>query len=322
MPKTLIQNILMRYVKKVYPKQTAEKLMEALNISRSNAYKRLNGNKPISLDETYKLCHFLNLKLENIIPKSDGQVVVNMASIDKPFEKLEDYPNYLLRLLSYINQLPDSEIIYLTNEIPVCYFFTSPLLAAFKMYMWSRNTFHQENLTNRIFQPQLIIGQANFDNICKKMISLYENVPRTEIWTGGILRRSLSQFTYCHQSGLFENKETIYNLVSELRKVLKKNLSNHPYSNSGAKERLLYNQPYFSAEDIILIKSSHQKRVIATFFNPDYFISSDERLIEKSEKRLQHFINKSNLIAGELQKEAYFSTFLAQIEIFLKELEH
>ena len=167
MSKTLIQNILMRYIKELYPDKTADKLIEALNISRSNAYKRLNGDKPISLDETYKLCHHLGIKLEDIIPKSDGQVVINMASIDKPFEKLEDYPNYLLRLLEYINKLPSSEIIYLSNEIPICYFFTSPLLAAFKMYMWGRNTFHQEELNHRIFQPQLIMSDPNFNKICQ-----------------------------------------------------------------------------------------------------------------------------------------------------------
>lgn len=318
MSNTRIQSILMGHIKRKHPRHTAEKIMKVLNISRSNAYKRLNGHKPLSLDETYKLCYHLDLKLEDILPKSDGQVVVNMASIDKPFETIEDYPNYLLRLLTYINRLDQAELIYLTNEIPVCYFFTSPLLAAFKMYMWSRNTFHNEDLANRTFQPRLIIEGEQFSKICKGMITLYENIPRTEIWTGGILKRSLSQFLYCQQAGLFGKKETIIDLTAELKRIVQKNLSNQPDYTKNAKMRLLYNQPYFSAEDIIFIKSPSQKRVISTFFNPDYFISSDYRLINKSEKRLQHFINKSNLIAGEVQRDNYLSGIIQQIDDFLR----
>lgn len=47
--------------------------MKILDITRSNAYKRINGQKPISLDESYRLCNYLGLKLEDIIPKTDSQ---------------------------------------------------------------------------------------------------------------------------------------------------------------------------------------------------------------------------------------------------------
>lgn len=295
-----LQTVLLHQIKKKGFTNIEKLFKEVLGLTKSSAYRRVRGETTLALDEAYKLCKHCGITLENIIAKTEGQVVINMASVDKAFETHLDYPKYLLKILRYITSLPAGEIIYLTNEIPVCYFFTSPLMAAFKMYVWGRNTFHQEALAERQFQPDLLTQDPEFKDICWEMITLYEQIIRTEVWTTGVLKRSLSQIAYCESAGLFENKKTAENLRKETDAILKKTLSPQPHFTKSANRRHLYYQPFFSAEDIILIKTDGKpKQVISTFFNPDYFISDDSRLLSRSTRRLDFLLSKSELVVNE-----------------------
>ncbi len=311
-----IQSVLMHQIRKKQPKNTAQVIADILHISKSSAFRRLSGEKIVSVDEAYLLCKHFEITLENIIAETDGQVIISMASAGKEFQTMTAYPQYLLSLLRYITGLPEGKIIYLTNEIPVCYFFTSPLLAAFKMYVWSRNTFHQPNLEDLPFSFNITAQQEGFTEICEEMINLYERIERTEVWTAGVLQRSLSQIKYCESAGLFAEKDMPDKLVAELEIIIDKTLSSTPDFTKRAKPRHLYFQPYFAAEDIILIKTGdYPLQIISTFFNPDYFISGDKRLIPKAVQRLDFMIRNSDAVKNKksrialsqiLQKEINF----------------
>lgn len=309
-----LQSVLFHQINKKGYSNAAKLMQEVLGVNKSSAYRRKRGETPLTLDEAYKLCKHCGITLENIIAKTEGQIVINMASVDEDFKLQLDYPKYLLGLLRYITSLPDCEIIYLTNEIPVCYFFTSPLLAAFKTYVWGRNTFHQEALAERSFQPELFMQNPEFKEICREMIDLYEKIERTEIWTTSILRRSMAQIAYCRDVRLFTDDTTEKKLTRNIESILRKTLSDKPHYNKTAQPRHLYYQPYFSAEDIILIKTKGiPVKVISTFFNPDYFISDESRLLSRSVIRLDYLIRKSEIVDNEKAREAMHKTMFKQI---------
>lgn len=318
MSENTLQKALMRYIKReISHIKPVEAIMEAFGISKSTAYLRLEGKKTISLDEAYTLCKFLNIDLRTLFPTKNNEVIVSIESIDKPFKGIKDYPNHLLKMLNYIDQLPGAQGTYLSNEIPVPYFFSSPLLTSFKMYVWARNTFKQEHLHNAQFQPNLIWREEGVKELAKNIIELYTRLERKEIWTSNILNRTFSQIRYCKKVSLFQNKEIINEILDELKRILKRFLKER---NSGNEIRELYYQPYFSAEDIMLIDSPVDKRIIATFFSPDYFTSTNKRLITSSREKLKDIISSSEHLINEENKISLYGKLEVRIEEFRKEI--
>ena len=76
---------------------------ELLNISYDSVYRRIRGEKPISLNELKILCEHFHLSLDQVLQFKTDTVVFNAPEINGSDPDFSEYLNGVLKQMKYFN---------------------------------------------------------------------------------------------------------------------------------------------------------------------------------------------------------------------------
>src|SRR6185436_2362531 len=114
----------------------ADEVAELLGISNDSAYRRIRGDKPISLEEIQKLCAHYHISIDQVISVDSDSTVFFGRHLDGDNFDLDGYLDYLLLNLKEIGKAKEKMFFYEAKDLPLFYFFQYPELAAFKLFFW------------------------------------------------------------------------------------------------------------------------------------------------------------------------------------------
>jgi BetR domain len=319
MEATNIQIRFFQHLKALLPPHIAmvDEVADLLEISNDSAYRRIRGEKPIDLQETYKLCSHFKISMDQLLHlQSDAFIfsgILRNAS-DNNFEKwLENFH----RQFEFVNSFERKHLNYLMKDIPPFVHFHIPELASFKFFFWMKSILHNEDLKGAKFSfndP----GYEKFHIISKKIIQIYSQIPTTEIWNIESINSSLRQIEFYREAGSFKNIEDVkllYDKTEELINHIEKqaelgvkfNIGQKPAANA-AEYRLFVNELILG--DNTILAELNNTRI--TFLNHSvlYFVSTrDERFNTAMFISLENLIKKSTMISkiGEKERVAFFN---------------
>jgi hypothetical protein len=330
MNKTDIQHNFFESIKASLPRNMslADVVATVLEISNDSAYRRIRGEKMLSLEEIQLLCNHCKISVDEVLSLQTNATSFSGRFLEASTFSLDKYLQDMLEQLSHINHLDRPELIYFCKDVPIFQYFMFPELAAFKFYVWMKT----------LVPGQPVNGQSeSIDSIMtsllaysKKLADIYVRVPGIEILSPGNTATTQWQIEYARDAKLFRSEvemEVLYDKLHEMNDHMerqaeagKKFLPGQAHA-SGADYKLYVND-FVIGDNTVLIKAESAEACFINHNAINYFFTRDKRFIQYTARFLDNVIRKSILIssAGEKERSMFFNHTRGQIDQSRKNL--
>lgn len=306
-----IQSLFLDQIKrKLNPNETlADKLAEILNISRDSAYRRIRGETVLSLDEAKLLCLRYGISLDNLITGSGDMVSFHYRVVDTTTFTFDKWLKSILSNLETLRQFPEKQLIYFAKDIPVFYYFNSPLLGPFKMFFWMSSVLRTESFRGVKFSPDHVSPSVVATG--QQVYKLYSETPRIEIWSDETLNVTLRQIEFYHECGFLAEPQYAGQLCDEYLSLVKEIRS---WATAGYKEKPeyrfnLYKNDLLIADNTIFFRMGDKRMTFIPSNTMNILTTSDDSFCKKTEDYLINLTSKSILIStsGEKDRNKFFN---------------
>jgi hypothetical protein len=308
-----IQEVLFQMIKAKLPSNISfvHDLSELLGISYDSAYRRIRGEKELSLAELKAICHHYDVSIDTLFGMQSTQVIFESLALGEDGFTFE---NWLMSLLEGIKRVYSShqrDIIYAAKDLPVFYYFEWPEIAAFKMQFWQKTLIPDSEYENKLISLE---APQNLFELGHQMLSYYIRIPTVEIWSEATIASILRQIEFCYVSGFFANTEDVFRLCDSLDSWL--NHVQHqaecgfqfklgtPAEGVENSYRLYINEVLVS-DNTILVTMDGQKTSYYTYNVINQLITTNQTFCNQVDKTLRNLMQKSTLISGTSAKERH-----------------
>ncbi|HEY4327114.1 MAG TPA: helix-turn-helix domain-containing protein [Mucilaginibacter sp.] len=321
-----LQQSFFNYIKSKIPAHIslADEIANLLNISNDSAYRRIRGEKVISLEEINKLAGHFKLSLDQILGLKGSDSIVFSGKYVRP--ETFDFDMYLkqmLKDLTYLNSFKNRELIYFCKDMVVFYWFSYPELAAFKNFAWMKTLLQFPALAHQpfdfsVFEKSLLETGVN-------IIKQYTLLPSIEIMNVGNIHTTLYQIEYYKTARMFSSDtdlEVIYQqlhaLVDHLQRQAEAGVKFLPgeKQNSQSVEYNLYVNDFLVGDNsnLAIIEGSKMSFIAHNLVN--YLSTSNENHTNYHHSFLKNVMSKSILLSksGERLRAGFFYLIHEEIE--------
>jgi hypothetical protein len=205
-----IQQQLFSYLKNHLPAHLslADELCQLLDISADSAYRRIRGEKPLTLSDLKKICDHYQLSLDQVLQLQNDTVVFRASDLHKDSFPFSEILSNLLSQVKYFNSFREKHILYLCKDLPIWHFFHFPELAAFKTFFWAKTIHNEKAFANRQFSLKEF-DYEEYYNAGQLIIKEYNLVPSVEIWNQESINSTISQLGFYKEAGVFSDIKEI-----------------------------------------------------------------------------------------------------------------
>lgn len=313
-----------QHLKSLLPPHLAmvDEVAELLGISTDSAYRRIRGEKPIDLEETYKLCNHFKISMDQLLHLQSDAFVFSGILKNSTGNSFEIWLENLLRQFQYVNGFEKKHFYYLMKDIPPFVYFQVPELARFKYFFWIKSILHYDEFKGVKFSfddPRY----DKFQETSKKIIHLYNMMPTSEIWNMENVNNTLRQVQFYLEAGSLQKKdaEVIYDKTEELINHVERQaelgvkftFGQEPSPNA-VSYRLFVNELILGDNTIL----AELNDTYITFLNHSviYFVATrNEQFNKVMFENIQNLMKKSTMIStvGEKERVAFFNKMRKKI---------
>jgi hypothetical protein len=326
MTDTNLQKDLFNQIKTLLPPHVSmvDTIAELLSISYDSVYRRIRGEKPISLDELKLICEHFNLSLDQVLQLHSNKVLFTDNEANETISSFIQYEKGLIQQLQYFNQFQKKDLLYLCKDIPVFHFFYFKELAAFKAFFWAKSILNEPEFENRNFNLHDFEATEYFD-LGKKILEGYNEIPSTELWNYESINSTVLQIEYYRDAGIFETTKDLYAVVdsfdatlAHLQKQVEKGRKFMPgIGEAGYKAPLkFYINEIILGNNSILVTLDDAKTVFINHIVLKYISTTDKRFTAKAFGNFQNLVSRSVLISetGEKERNKFFKLLRERVQ--------
>jgi BetR domain len=288
----------------------AEEVASLLKISTDSAYRRLRGEKIVTLDELYAIAVHYRISLDQLMNIETGSFLFSGNLLNSKTFRYDAYLTGMMHNVAYFNSFKEKHFFYLCKDTPIFHYFNSNDLAAFKYFFW---------MGNLVYFPEFRNKKVSFDEypdelkeLGKKIIHLYGQIDSSEVWNMESWNTTLHQLDYYLDSQMFESDKDALRVYEATEKILEhleeqaKRGYKFDIDDPGKKPLGKYNM-YFNETVIqdnsmmVLLDNSKMAMVPHTAIN--YMMTRDMTYCENYYQYVQNLIRRSTLISEVSEKE-------------------
>src|SRR3990172_1432304 len=319
-----IQQVIFQQIKERLPAHLSfvDEIADLLEISNDSAYRRIRGEKEISLEETKKICHNLKISFDTFINNTNDVIPFYQVSFDEDKFNLKQYLNSLLDNITLAGNADEKEMIYVTNDFTVFQLFQIPELATFKLFFWGKTGMGYSGFKDKLFSMDFF---KETHEIIGKIARLYVKIPTIEIIGEDAVNSLLRQVKYYMVSVFFKNKEVALLLCDKISELV-----NHLQKQSELGYKFLYGTKpagiegnytlYYNeilmVDGIVLIRMDNNRICYITTNPMNYIHTTNSGFYDANYIWIKNLIKKSSLISGVSEKDRnrYFLKIKYQIQ--------
>ncbi len=319
------QQALFNHIKGLVPPNLAlvDAVAEVLNISNDSAYRRIRGEKPISLDEVRTLATHFKISIDQLLHlKSDAFLFTGRITNNSDF-KYENWLESVAYLLQMFQTMGPSHLIYHAKEIPFYYYFMVPEIAAFKSYFFMKSILYYEDWKTAKFS--LSDDYSRYHPLMQKCSDLYSILPSTEIWSIENITTTLHQIEFYRITGSLRSNDDARILLDKLDLVI-----DHLEKQAEYGVKLYYGQDPSTSKvpfkmfvnelimgdnmQVIQMKDKYLTGINHSVIN--FVTTTDESFNSYMKKTLENVAQKSTLISEVNEKERllFFNRLRAKVQ--------
>jgi len=287
-----------------------EEIARVLGVSVDGVYRRMRGEKTISLDELQLLCSHYRISVDRLLNISDNGFFFQGSFIDESTFSFDKYVDSIKQNFVSFNKFHQKEIYGVYKDIPFFHQYHFHEIAAFKDFVWQRNVLHLPKFKNKKFSfgshpRELFAKEQEILDICNQMKSI-------EIWSLETINSMIRQIEYYRDSLIFESNEDPYRLY-----VAVENLLNHIEEQAALGYKFKYGDParkplgeyslYFNEIQIggneYLVILDGKKLAVISHSAINYMMTRDVSFTEYIYRSMTNLMKRSTLISVASEKE-------------------
>lgn len=285
-------------------------ISELLGLSYDSAYRRIRGEKVISLEELYKLCTHFELSVDSLFEIKRGRIVFNSLAIDPEKTTVKDWMNNLLGNLQALSNASHKKIIYAAKDAPFFHYFHIPELAIFKLFFWQKTLFQFPEYRDRKFSFHEL--DPELQQLGQRILLHYMKIPVIEIWNEDTFYMMLRQMDYYWVSGMFEHKNDLLSLIDHLENWIQHLRKQAEYGFQffyGQKPNglegtfCLYENEVVLSDNTVLAELEQTRITFLSYNVVNLLTTSDPAFCGKIEQFLKGLIKNSMQISTNAAKE-------------------
>ncbi|HET9825185.1 MAG TPA: helix-turn-helix domain-containing protein, partial [Chitinophagaceae bacterium] len=295
----------------------ADELCDLLDISYDSAYRRIRGEKPLSLSELKMVCEKFNLALDQVLQLNSDTVVFRSNDIHQEVRDLKVYLEELLQRVKYINSFEQRKMYLLAKDFAVFQFFLVPEIAAFKCFFWMKHILQDQKLSSARYSVKSFLFPEILA-LTKELTKQYTQIDSVEVWNEETVRSTLGQIRYYKDAGLFETPEDAditYRAFDELLDHIQHMAEVGVKSMKGESDLVKKGSFQLFVNELILGSNTYIIQLngkITTYLNYavlKYISTQDVRFCDNIYRSFQNLVSRSTLISnvGEKERNHFFN---------------
>ena len=314
----MFQQALLKHIKEELPENTSlnDAIATVLEISYDAAHRRTSLKSKFSLEESVVLATHFKISLDSLFSITNKQFVTvektNQITNELALQKyFVDSYNSLLPLLTQ----KESRIFYSAKDIPLFYTLKGGRFTDFKIYVWlklSDKNFKQKSFDN--FHPQLSTLQA-----AKKLGSLYQDLPISEIWDITSVNSMLKQLHFYYLAGQISSETSL-----ELCDLLKEMIVEISKKVTPENDRYrFYYDELLLMNNNVLVTTSQMQSLYVQFSLLSYYLTNDKQTCYQAKEYFEKQLQNSKLLntSGEKERNTFFNRMLQKVDALYKLIE-
>lgn len=326
MTPTDLQQHLFQFLKEQLPPHISmvDELCELLDLSPDSVYRRIRGEKPITLTELKRICERYHLSLDQMLQLENESVIFSAPGLNNGPASMEDYLNGVLKQFQYFNSFDTKVIRYICKDAPIWYFYLFPELAAFKTFFWAKTINNQEDLQSARFSikdfPYTSCYQTG-----QRIMEEYAKLESYELWNLESIHSTVSQINYYKETGIFASKddeqqvrESLLKLIDHLEMQTEEGKKFKAGAGSSVYSAPLhfYTNELILGSNTILLSLGNQHLTMVTYRVLSYLITRDTRFFQSALANFEILKSKSSYISrtGEKERIRFFNAMRQRIQ--------
>ncbi len=307
-----VQQQLFSLIKGLIPPHISmvDQVSEVLSISTDSAYRRIRGEKSISLDELYLLAGHFKISIDQLLHlKTDAFVFTGRTTNNSDF-KYENWLESVVAHLQYFLSFKPCHLFYLAKEIPFYYYFLVPEVAAFKSFFFMKSILYYEDWKTAKFSVE--DDYSRFHVLMKQSSDLFATLPSTEVWSIENITSTLHQVEFYRATGSVKSDHDALVVLDKLGEMidhielqaeygvkLKKGQSP---SQSDVPYKMFINE-IIIGDNMQLMQLGDKYMTAINHSVINYITTMDEAFNQYSKRALENHAQKSTLISGVNEKD-------------------
>lgn len=315
-----LQQQLFGYLKTNLPPQLslADELCDLLDISHDSAYRRIRGEKPITLIELKRICEHYHLSLDQLLQLQNESVLFTAPGLNSPPGEFVDYMKGMLQQFKYFNSFKIKGSQFLCKDVPLWYFYLFPEIAAFKTFFWSKTINNQPELSNKSFSMKEYPYEDCFA-IGQKVLEQHNQIHSIELWNLESIHSTINQIAFYKDAGNFKSPadfdaviNSFHQMLDHLQQQAEKGVKFLPGATDVSYKTPIqfYVNELILGNNTMLLDLDNKKLSMITYSVFHYLFTTDPRFSAKAGETFNTLISRSALISktGEKDRKRFFNT--------------
>ncbi|MEJ8819656.1 helix-turn-helix domain-containing protein [Lacibacter sp. H407] len=308
-----IQVLLFQHIKQSLPTHVSmvDEIADLLHISNDSAYRRIRGEKEISLSELKILSEHFKISIDQVLQLQNELVVFRAPEINAERVTFQEYLEAMLQYMKHFNTFSNKKMLYFCKDITFYHFYLYPEIAAFKTFFWSKTIKDLPEYKGKLFSLEEFPLLDCF-KLGQDIIKEYNKIPSLELWNAESINSTLSQLRYYKDGGYFRHADDLNIVLDSFQKCLdhielevEKGIKFMP-----GDPEIVYRAPiqFYVNEVIIgsntiLMELDETKLSFVTYNVLSYIITKDPRFNEKAFANFFTLVSRSSQISGTGEKD-------------------
>ncbi len=306
-----------------------DEIADILEISNDSAYRRIRGEKPISLHEVQKLAQHFSLSVDDMVGSRGDTITFKAKLLDAEEYSFTSWLETLMRFTSETEKAEEVEVIFILNELNIFHIIQFPEICAFKLFFWQKSNLDFEAFRDSRFKTDFCGGEIL--KMAQVITEKYVKIDTIEFTTQENLNSFLKQVLYYSEAGYFESRdeaiklcEVLHELVSHQQKQAELGFK-FPYGKPAVgKENnfRLYHNDIVLADNTTIIKTKDFGTTFITSNAINLMQTHNQAFFEYNYKWGMNLLSKSVPISGTAEKERnrFFRNLHDQIDRVIEKI--
>ena len=285
----------------------ADTICDILNISSDSAYRRLRGEKELSLSELSTLCSHFDISMDSILNYNSDYSMFKYSPLD--ISNIDAYYNYMEHITALYEGLVSAEeksISATAQDILMFHFLPYTDLTFFKLYAWYQSSSVKYMAYNDFIKK---LDRERLEGLYKRISNAYKQVPSLEIWSVNTIDAIISAIDYYYDMKCFEDNKFPNKICAQLLQLIddvNKQAEDGHKEYKGRKALFsMYLSPISLENNFIITNRDGNKAVSLKLYTINGIFSSNAVFCSETEKWVKNLISMSSNISGASARERF-----------------
>ncbi len=299
-----------------------DEVASVLGISTDSAYRRIRGDKELTLTDLQKLCGHFRLSLDALLQGGAGAFVFKGQFVNPTTFKFDEYLANMVQQVKYMNSFGQKKMFYLCKDIPIFHHFHFRELAAFKYFFWMKAIINHPDFVAKKFS--LADYPDAYFELGKKALHYYNALDSVEIWNIENINSTIRQIEFYRSSGLFSNEADValvYGALEKLVLLLEQQADAGYKFDPEDKDRKkmgsyeMYYNEFIVGDNSILAVLDDTKIAFTIHSIINFMMTTDAAFCNNTYINIQNLMRRSTLIShvSEIERARFFKYLRSRI---------